>query len=266
MVKNYTVKLEGVSLASITIKSIGGESMIRIAICDDDVALCSQIESYLIKYGKKLVKRLNVEIFYSGESIVKYIKNVDKFDIIFLDIEMGAIDGVKVGEIIRNELKDETVQIIYISANDSYAMKLFETRPLNFLVKPIQQERLETVFVKACELAKEGEEYFTYGANQKTYRQRLKDIIYFESLEKRIRMVVNDKDIFFYARLKYVEAEVSKLGFLSIHKSYIVNPQHIVKYEYDQLTMSNGSILPVSQPKRSELRKILLEQRKGIRL
>ena len=245
---------------------MGGVQMLRIAICDDDVRLCSDIESNLLALGKKYTKRLDVSIFYSGEGILNYIRNGEQFDIIYLDIELGKLRGVQVGEAIRNELKDEAVQIIYISANDSYAMELFETRPMNFLVKPLNEEKLDKVFVKACQLVQEGEEYFTYGLNQKTYRQAVKDIIYFECLEKKIRMVLKDTDVFFYARLKYVEAEVCKLGFMNIHKSYIVNPKQIVKYEYTQLTMADGSILPVSQAKRTKLRKYLVEERKGIKL
>lgn len=240
--------------------------MLKIAICDDNIRLCSEIESNLLTLGKKYTKRLDISIFYSGESLLNYIRNGEQFDTIFLDIELGNLRGVEVGDAIRNELKDDAVQIIYISANDSYAMELFDTRPMNFLVKPLSVEKLEKVFVKVCQLIQEGEEYFTYGLNQKTYRQAVKEIIYFECLEKKIRMVLKEKEIFFYARLKYVEAEVSCLGFMNIHKSYLVNPKQIIKYEYTQLTMSDGSVLPVSQSNRTKLRKYLIEERKGIKL
>lgn len=243
--------------------SIGGVYMLRIAICDDDIVLCSEMESNLLDLGTKYMKKLDILIFYSGESMLKYIRDGEQFDIIFLDIELGKILGVRIGEVIRDELKDDSVQIIYISANDSYAMKLFETRPMNFLIKPIEQTKLERVFLKAVTLVNNGDEYFTYHMNQKAYRQQIKEICYFESLEKKIRMVAKGHIEEFYSRLKDVESEVSGFGFINIHKSYLINPRQIVKYEYEQLTMSNGSILPISQAKRSMTRKYLANMRKG---
>lgn len=237
--------------------------MLRIAICDDDVELCSKIESELSVLGKKYAKRIDIGIFYSGESMLKYLSDQEQFDIIFLDIELGEMRGIQVAEAIREEMKDEAVQIIYISARESYAMELFDTRPMNFLVKPIQQERLEQVFLKACQLVQEGEEYFIYGLNQKSYRQAIKDIIFFECIEKKVRMVLQSQEVSFYSRIKLVESQVCSLGFIKIHKSYIVNPKHIIKHEYNQVTMSNGIVLPIAQSNRSKMRKLVFDIRKG---
>lgn len=60
------------------------------------------------------------------------------FDIVFLDIELPKISGIDIGKKIRDEMHDETTKIVYISGKDSYAMGLFDVRPLNFLIKPIK--------------------------------------------------------------------------------------------------------------------------------
>ena len=64
------------------------------------------------------------------------------FDLIFLDIELKKKSGLDVSNYIRNELGNESVQIAYISAKTGYAMDLFEFRPINFLVKPLEYSKV----------------------------------------------------------------------------------------------------------------------------
>lgn len=235
--------------------------MLRIAICDDDIELCGMIETRILGLGTYCAKRLDVVVFYSGESLLSYLRRGEQFDIIYLDIELGSLRGVEIGEWIRNEKKDESVQIIYISGSDHYAMELFDTRPMNFLIKPIQMERFDQVFLKACQLACKGEECFCYQINQNIYRQFVKEILYFECLAKKIRMVLVSGEKCFYSRIKEVEKQVIKLGFAKIHKSYIINLKLVIKHEYHQVTMSDGTVLPIAQSKRSEIRGLLIHSK-----
>lgn len=62
---------------------------------------------------------------------------------IFLDIMMPVKSGVEVGKIIRNDLKDNITQIVFISSENKYAMDLFEIRPMNFLIKPFDENDIE---------------------------------------------------------------------------------------------------------------------------
>ena len=79
-----------------------------------------------------------IEPWYSGESLCKYLEAGNRFDLIFLDIELLKLSGIDVGNYIRNYLDDLKTSIIYISYNRSYAMRLFKIQPLDFLVKPLQ--------------------------------------------------------------------------------------------------------------------------------
>lgn len=74
------------------------------------------------------------------------------FDIIFLDIEFKSLNGLQVGRKIRNQLHNELVQIVYISAIANYAMDLFQIRPMNFLIKPLKREEILETLKKLMEL------------------------------------------------------------------------------------------------------------------
>jgi len=116
--------------------------MFRIAVCDDHVQICTEIET-IIRDSKKLKSYdIEIDIFHSGESLLGYIERNHNFDLLLLDIELQLMNGVEVGRKIREDQKDEITQILYISSKQSYAMELFDNRPLSFLIKPIDKDKL----------------------------------------------------------------------------------------------------------------------------
>ena len=128
-------------------------NMFRIAICDDEPAICSQIERIVLDFGRKTSHYIEVDVYFSGEELYQYLEDGPYYDIIFLDIELKKLNEIDVGRKIRSDLKNEAILIVYISGRDSYAMELFEVRPMHFLVKPIRTERIMTVLEKGMELS-----------------------------------------------------------------------------------------------------------------
>ena len=72
----------------------------KAIICDDEKATCSDLENLLLKYAKEKRVFLTAEVFYSGDTLLDYLKR-EKTDILFLDIELPGMDGVSVGKYIR---------------------------------------------------------------------------------------------------------------------------------------------------------------------
>ena len=111
--------------------------MFRIAICDDDRYIGSLIEKYIHEYALEQVVDLSVEVYEAGEEMLSHFHDEGVFDLIFLDIEFPKMNGVEIGNYIRNTLRNEVTQIVYISSMQTHAMELFEVRPMNFLIKPL---------------------------------------------------------------------------------------------------------------------------------
>ena len=87
----------------------------KIAICDDDKKICTQIESTLLEYAEKFMQNIEVLVFFSGEDLIEYMNKGNIFQLIYLDIEMKKMNGVDVGKYIRKILKDYATEIVYIS-------------------------------------------------------------------------------------------------------------------------------------------------------
>lgn len=228
--------------------------MNSIAICDDELPVCTEIERTLEPYQRKY--KWNIEVFYSGEKLYEALCAGELYDLIFLDIELGRINGVEIGRKIRNELNDERVQIVYISARQEYAMELFTVRPLNFLVKPIVAQEIIANVEKAMKLSALYDECFEFQSGQNLYRISYGDILYFESHERKVDVYMKRRRESLYRKLSEVE-ESAPVNFIRIHQSYLVNRRYVKRWKYEEVIMINGKILPISQSYRSEVRRQL---------
>ena len=236
--------------------------MFHIAICDDELIVCNQIEDIILKVSSEISEKIEVEVFYSGEELCEYMLRQSDFDLIFLDIELKLLNGVQVGRKIREEMGNDIVQIVYISGKQGYAMDLFEIRPMNFLVKPLSKEKITQVVKKFIELSGKGNQYFQFNIGKTLYKIPLKDILYFESEMKKIKVITKDSIKECYGKLSDVQQEIGNSDFLLIHKSYLVNYFYVAEYQYESIKLTNGDILPISQNHRKDIRQKLLNLKK----
>lgn len=240
--------------------------MLRMAVCEDEIETCLSLDNLL--YSMKALLRIEVEVesFFTYDGLYQSLMQNDRYEIIFLDIELGDKNGVDLARFIREELKDEETYIIFISGKETYAMELFEVRPFHFLIKPIKPDVIKCVVKKISELLENTQKFFIYKNAGVTCREPIKDILYFESENRKICIHTNSGIKEFYGKLSEVYEQLDKMQFIYIHKSYLVNDHQIIRLEYEQVTLSNGEVLPISQSKRKEVREkqMMIERRKLI--
>lgn len=235
--------------------------MLRIAICDDEEIICRQLEDMLVEIGNRINQEIETEVFYSGEELFRVLFRGSRYDIIFLDIELNQINGVEVGRRIRDELKDEFTQIVYISCNEGYAMELFDVRPLNFMIKPLNKEKIQAVLTKAAMLLDKENKFFECKSGNVTFSVPLREILYFESCGRKVNMVLENEIKTFYGKLSSVERKVKNCDFIMIHKSYLINFSYCIEYNYEYVKMSNQEVLTISQNNRKAVRERLLQRK-----
>ena len=233
----------------------------KIAICDDEENICQYLESVLknILENKRIF--YEITIYNSGEEFCHDIEK-GKMDLIFLDIEMPDYDGVKVGKYIREEVKDEKVQIAYISGKIEYAMELFDFRPINFLVKPLTKEMIESLINKYILITSQEQFTFSYQKGNEQDKVEFSKILYLEKEGRRIHIKTKDKEDVFYGRMEDVYEKLKYNGFLYIHKSIIVNYNYISKIMYCSVIMTDGKEFSISQSRRKEIRSAYIALRK----
>jgi DNA-binding LytR/AlgR family response regulator len=233
--------------------------MVMVAICDDDITLGSELERALIDIFNKMQVKHDIEIFINGEELCRHMEAGSHYDLIFLDIEFAKneINGVEVGRLIREAQQNDLVSIVYISRVKNYAFQLFEVRPLNFLIKPLENDVIEKTIRTYLKIAGLWSGEFSYSIGRDTFKAKVKDILYLESFNKKLILYFSDgRTVEFYGSLKEVYGEqLKKFDFLFIHASYVVNFDYISTISYNQLFLANSATpLPISQGRRNEVR------------
>lgn len=139
-------------------------------------------------------------------------------------------------------------------------MELFESHPLHFLVKPLDEEKLTRVFRKAVKLIDKSEETFQYKKGHSHKKVLLSEIIYFEASNREIIMHTNTENEIFYGTLKNIYPKLQKQGFFFCHKSFLVHYDKVKIFETNQLVMQNGDMIPISQSQRKAVKELQLER------
>lgn len=230
----------------------------KAIICDDEKSTCSELEEIILKYAKEKRVPLVTEVFYSGDILLDYLKR-EKINILFLDIELPGKDGVMVGKYIREVLEEENIFLVYISSKENYALQLFQNRPFDFLVKPIEQAKIYHVLDNICRISGKNSAEFKFQVQNSTYCILYKDILYFQSDGRKINIVMKKEVRTFYGKLNEIEEKLPENLFLRIHKSYLVNKSYVKGFTYEWVKMLNGDILNISKINRADVRRKILE-------
>ena len=225
--------------------------MLELAICDDDIILCNWLEQKLLHYGKANDCQISIEIYYSAEQLLNRLEE-ESYDMLFLDICLEHENGIDIGTEIRKKNYGKELRITYISTYQEYAMKLFRIHPFDFLVKPIREEELFRVIGELRELLKERKKIFEYTDTKGIHKISYDKILYFYSLGKRVHIVTSEKEYEYRGKLKDV-ADVTEEYFLLIHKSYLINMEHVEHYEYDNVVMKDKTRLSISKANRKKV-------------
>ena len=231
--------------------------MYYIGICDDGENTCFELERMILSYAEQKSMDLKTAVWYTGESLCSYLKEGNSLDVLFLDIELWKMTGIEAGKFIRDRLDDRRMQIVYISGKASYAQSLFKTQPLDFLVKPIDQSQINEVLELAAKILGRNETKFAYQSGRDYFYIPYGEIRYFVSEGRKIRVVTVRGEKEFYGKIKELEKTVPK-DFLKIHQSYLVHTLFVARYAYEEVELTDGTILSISKKYRKQVREKLL--------
>ena len=220
--------------------------MFRIAVCDDNVPITSEVEHLLTDISRKDNISLTTDIFFDGLSLYHSIESGLVYDLIYLDIEMEKLDGIHTAHLIRRHRLPSL--LIYISAYDNYYRQLFEVEPFRFLSKPIDSNLFYQYFKAAQIRLNKQKLFYTFSFNQITTKVTVSDIIFIESEKRNIVIHTLQRQYRFIGKLNDVESFFTSdgLNFLRIHQSYIINPYYVSSICLSEVTMSNNRTLHIS--------------------
>lgn len=229
--------------------------MLNIAVCDDDLVFATKMESMLMKLLEGRKNDVSIEVYADGKELWKGLEEGNRFQLLYLDIEMEDLDGIRVAKKIRED--DTDAVIIFVSNYENRCMELFEAEPFRFIKKPVDETLFADYFRKAYDrITRSRDAYFEYSYNKGHYKVRTDSIMYFESRARAVFIVTKDGKRKFYDTLNSVEKKLESRGasFLRIHQSFLVNYSFIKEITYAKVVLFNGTEFRISGERRNAVR------------
>ena len=221
----------------------------RIAICDDERHFREALKQMFDAYARKrLIDVLHYE-YKNGESLLKSDR---KYDLIFLDYQMGDLNGVETAKKLRKNNCRAT--IVFMSSYPHVVFDTFEVNTFRFLTKPVVEGRLFKVLDDYLKSFSKSEYLMIKRPN--ISRVRFDDIIYIEAHNKTSAIHTVDEVVEYVRFISEVEKSLPKDRFFKCHKSYIVGLKHVKgRFERD-LLLDNGAGVPLAAGRTSDFIKV----------
>lgn len=237
------------------------KTKIKAIIVDDEQSARDNLRYLTEKYCE------NIEIVAEADKVVTAVEHIKIFqpNLVFLDIEMPKQNGFE----LFKYFDEPTFQVIFITAYNHYAVKAFEVSAVDYLLKPIDIERLKEAENKVLKQTVLNQNFEVLEENIQTpalktiaipYKSdfvviKIKNIICIQANRAYSNFTVlnTDKNIektYTYAKkLAYFEENLPKKQFIRVHRSWIINFNFIQSYSKKEsiITLSNNQQIPISK-------------------
>jgi len=250
------------------------ENPLRILIVEDEMVIGANISLQLSKFGYEVTG-----IVPRGEEALIHVKE-NQPDIVLLDINLkGNIDGIQTAELMQ---KDQDIPIIYLTANsdDAHFNRAKATHPSAFIAKPYKSLDLKrAIELTASRMQSEAHADAENGipvesaarldktsfvltdsvfvrSHEKMVKIIVKDIYYIEAERNYCRIYSKDKEYMLVMTLKDMNEKLPHGHFVRVHRSYIVNIEHVDEVAISHVAVAKKAI-PLSKSFRDDLLKRL---------
>lgn len=247
--------------------------MIRTVLADDEVLARQKL--------RQLLKELeDVDIVgecATARETVELVKLVSP-ELLFLDICMPDMDGFDALNAISSNKSRNLPQIVFVTANDRWAVRAFEVHALDYLLKPFTTERLRAAVQRARErlasikafgssdLQESGQERYTtrmvFKSRGRVLFLSIEDIRWVEAEENYVRIHTANESHLLREAIGHLEGRLDPRTFIRIHRSSIVNLQYVkeVKHEANgdaNVVLMSGETIPLSRSYRSRIQRLV---------
>jgi two-component system, LytTR family, response regulator len=237
---------------------------LRAILVDDEESARDVLQNLLLRFCP------DVELIAKCDNITQAVEVINKEhpDLVFLDIEMPNFAGYEIVKF----FKEIRFEIIFVTAYDQYAVRAFEIAAIDYLLKPVDIERLKSSIarVKTQRNTEQQAQRLTLLSNTLESKQLknivvsdkgqqniipIESIIAIEAQESYCILHTSEKKLVASKNLKHFETILENLPrFIRVHKSWIVNKECIRHYSKSDLSiqLSNGLVTKLSKYKKAE--------------
>ena len=241
----------------------------KIVICDDSREDLEKVENLLAGYRRTFPgESFTVEKFSEASVLYDRISQNDMADIYILDMIMPERTGIDIGNLLEKAGKSV---VIYITSSDDFALEAYNVHAVRYLVKPVREE----IFFEAMDYAVSHvkaagnslqsdalyrETRYPVKTKDGLVSVRYSDIEYIENASRVLDIHLTDgssiRSIFIRKSFdEEIREIVANRNFVRVHKSFLINMNHIRRLTQDSCFMEGGRNIPVSKTRAAEVKK-----------
>lgn len=226
--------------------------MLTCAIIDDDEINRLTLEHYItLTPDLKLMASLT-----DGIAGLTFFREGNQVDILFLDIEMPHLNGLDMLRVLKSP-----PEVIITTARDDFAVDAFELRVTDYLVKPFDFARFTQAVQRVATRHPAASPPSTPAhfeaflspdlfvkVNNRMVRINFDEVLYVEALSDYVSIVTLKHKYIVYNTLKALETRLNTFpNFVRVHRSYLLNTQHIESIEDNTANLSGGHFVPIGK-------------------
>ena len=229
--------------------------MTHIALCDDDIAAIPVITGAARSAFEAKGFRVEIDTFTRGSELLSALDK-KSYDLILLDIDMPELDGIEVGKRVKSF--DHAIPVVFVSECESRVFESFSVQPLGFVRKSNFLNDIAAVvdmFQKYRQMTQSAE-HVEFETRTSLISLRLAQIRYIEgSRNYQMIFLMDQKEpVEVKMTMEKLEEKMGPLGFLRIHKGYLVNYRFIRRIESNLVILKDDTELPIGRSKAQEVR------------
>ncbi|MDO7850790.1 LytR/AlgR family response regulator transcription factor [Hymenobacter convexus] len=226
--------------------------MLTCAIIDDDEINRLTLEHYIeLTPNLKLMASLG-----DGIAGLTFFREGNKVDVLFLDIEMPHLNGLELLRVLT-----DPPEVIITTARQDFAVDAFELRVTDYLVKPFDFARFTQAVQRVQSRASHNGAAAATSApdapanadlfvkvNSRMVRINFDEVLYVEALSDYVNIVTAKQKYIVYTTLKALETRLAPFAnFIRVHRSYLLNTQHIESIEDNTANLRGGHFVPIGK-------------------
>ena len=208
----------------------------RIVICDDNPRDNQIIKQYVISNFDEYSEGV-VDSTYSANDLIKFCLKVEP-DILFLDIELGADNGVDLANKIKNKKKNSIV--VFTTSHTDYMAEAFDVHAFNYIVKPVTMQKVDKIVTQLEEVINSRDDKLIFRCNRELVSTYYDDIVYMESSKRIINLITTNMEYQFYGKINDVYNELPELIFGKTRSGCIVNYRYVSRVDKSNVWCRRG--------------------------
>ena len=225
----------------------------RIVIVEDDILFAEEakkiMQDFFTAKGEVVdIRRLE------ATTLLEELNGQKNYDIYLFDVEMPGMNGLELAK--KVQFKDRNARIIFLTSYEKYALQSIRIGAYYYILKDSYQKELCQMLERICQEEKaRREDYYIILTRSYGYKVLMDNILYLTKEKKYVFFQCLNGAVYMERdSMENIYRRIPKERFMMISKGIVVNMKHIMRFEKLEVTMQDGTTLPVSRKMGADMR------------